>query len=69
MDSIEEPCKRCSGSGKIKNPLYPSPYTQKTLRTAIFLPCPVCLGNKKLTWLEQVFGINVLRMDAERKKE
>ena len=51
----EYTCDRCGGEGRIKNP---SLKNQDSLMFPMltYLTCPKCLGDKKLNWIERVFG-------------
>ncbi len=56
LETGESACHRCNGSGYIKNLKFNPEETSKLLRPPKFIMCPLCFGNKKLTWTEQVFG-------------
>ena len=42
-------CDECNGTGEVN--LFPN---------QVFNLCPKCLGNKKLTWTENIFGKNLV---------
>ena len=60
LEFEKESCCRCNGSGSIVNPTYTNnDNLPKHLRRPQFIICQKCCGRKKLTWIEQVFGIKL----------